>query len=154
MSSNNPNTERDKAIELYRKRLRENKEMEEKMNETRKEHQNLSKQADKSDEHLKMVQNTGQFIGEILKAFPDDKYIVKTVNGSRYLVHCKKSIDKTRLKVGTRIALDFTTLTIMRILPHQIDPRVYNMMTEDPGNVTYSSVGGLSEQIRDLRETV
>ena len=53
MSSNNPNTERDKAIELYRKRLRENKEMEEKMNETRKEHQNLSKQADKSDEHLK-----------------------------------------------------------------------------------------------------
>ena len=59
MSSNNPNTERDKAIELYRKRLRENKEMEEKMNETRKEHQNLSKQADKSDEHLKMVQNTG-----------------------------------------------------------------------------------------------
>jgi 26S proteasome regulatory subunit T4 len=56
--------------------------------------------------------------------------------------------------VGTRIALDFTTLTIMRILPHQIDPRVYNMMTEDPGNVTYSSVGGLSEQIRDLRETV
>ena len=154
MSSNNPNTERDKAIELYRKRLRENKEMEEKMNETRKEHQNLSKQADKSDEHLKMVQNTGQFIGEILKAFPDDKYIVKTVNGSRYLVHCKKSIDKTRLKVGTRIALDFTTLTIMRILPHQIDPRVYNMMAEDPGNVTYSSVGGLSEQIRDLRETV
>ena len=154
MSSNNPNTERDKAIELYRKRLREKKEMEEKMNETRKEHQNLSKQADKSDEHLKMVQNTGQFIGEILKAFPDDKYIVKTVNGSRYLVHCKKSIDKTRLKVGTRIALDFTTLTIMRILPHQIDPRVYNMMTEDPGNVTYSSVGGLSEQIRDLRETV
>ena len=154
MSSNNPNTERDKAIELYRKRLRENKEMEEKMNETRKEHQNLSKQADKSDEHLKMVQNTGQFIGEILKAFPDDKYIAKTVNGSRYLVHCKKSIDKTRLKVGTRIALDFTTLTIMRILPHQIDPRVYNMMTEDPGNVTYSSVGGLSEQIRDLRETV
>ena len=40
MSSNNPNTERDKAIELYRKRLRENKEREEKMNETRKEHKN------------------------------------------------------------------------------------------------------------------
>ena len=40
------------------------------------------------------------------------------------------------------------------ILPHQIDPQVYNMMTEDPGNVTYSSVGGLSNQIRDLRETI
>ena len=129
-------------------------DFEEKMNEIRKEHTELSKKADKSDEYQKIIQNTGQFIGEILKSFPDDKYIVKTINGSRYLVHCKKAIDKTRLKVGTRVALDFTTLTIMRILPHQIDPQVYNMMTEDPGNVTYSSVGGLSNQIRDLRETI
>ena len=89
-----------------------------------------------------------------MKSFPDDKYIVKTINGARYLVHCKKAVDKSRLKVGTRVALDFTTLTIMRILPHEIDPRVYNMMTENPGDVPYSSVGGLSNQIRDLRETV
>ena len=154
MSSNNNPTGIEAAIEMYRRRLRENREMEDKMNETKKEHEALSKQADKSDDHLKMVQNTGQFIAEILKAFPDDKYIVKTVNGSRYLVHCKKSIDKTRLKVGTRVALDFTTLTIMRILPHEIDPQVYNMMKEDPGDVPYSSVGGLADQIRDLRETV
>ena len=141
-------------LELYRKRLKENKDMEEKMNETKKEHEDLSKQADKSDEHLTMIQNTGQHIAEILKAFPDDKYIIKTINGSRYLVHCKKAIDKTRLKVGTRVAIDFTTLTIMRILPHEIDPRVYSMMTEKPGNVPYSSVGGLANQIRDLRETI
>ena len=152
MTSNND--EREKLLTLYRRRLTENHDMETKMNETRKEHETLSKQADKTDDHLKMIQNTGQFIGEILKSFPDDKYIVKTVNGSRYLVHCKKSIDKSRLKVGTRIALDFTTLTIMRILPHEIDPRVYNMMMEDPGKVPYSSVGGLSDQIRDLRETI
>ena len=42
----------------------------------------------------------------------------------------------------------------MRILPHEIDPRVYNMMIESPGDVPYSSVGGLSNQIRDLRETI
>jgi 26S proteasome regulatory subunit T4 len=141
-------------IQLYRKRLKENKDMEAKMYEIKKEHGDLSKLADKTEEHLSMIQNNGQYVGEILKAFPDDKYIIKTVSGNRFLVHCKKSIDKSRLKVGTRIALDFTTLTIMRILPHQIDPRVYNMMTENPGNVPYSSVGGLSNQIRDLRETI
>ena len=79
MSSNNNPTGIEAAIEMYRRRLRENREMEDKMNETKKEHEALSKQADKSDDHLKMVQNTGQFIAEILKAFPDDKYIVKTV---------------------------------------------------------------------------
>ena len=148
-----PNNKKD-LIDLYRKRLKENKDMEAKMNETRKEHETLSKQADKSDEHLSMVQNNGQYIGEILKAFPDDKYIVKTISGNRFLVHCKKAVDKSRLKVGSRVALDFTTLTIMRILPHEVDAKVYNMMTENPGDVPYSSVGGLSEQIRELRETI
>ena len=45
-----------------------------------------------------------------------------------------------------------TTLTIMRQLPREVDPLVYNMTAEDPGDVSYSSVGGLSEQIRELRE--
>ena len=45
-----------------------------------------------------------------------------------------------------------TTLTIMRQLPREVDPLVFNMSIEDPGDVTYSSVGGLAEQIRELRE--
>lgn len=36
----------------------------------------------------------------------------------------------------------------------QVDPVVYNMLHEDPGNVSYSAVGGLSEQIRELRESI
>lgn len=47
-----------------------------------------------------------------------------------------------------------TTLTIMRQLPREVDPAVYNMLKEDPGNVSYSAVGGLAEQIRQLREVV
>jgi 26S proteasome regulatory subunit T4 len=42
----------------------------------------------------------------------------------------------------------------MRILPREVDPVVYNMMMEDPGTVPYSEIGGLQNQIRDLRETV
>ena len=33
-----------------------------------------------------------------------------------------------------------------------MDPLVYNMTHEDPGDVKYSDVGGLGEQIRELRE--
>ncbi|VDL90184.1 unnamed protein product [Schistocephalus solidus] len=47
-----------------------------------------------------------------------------------------------------------TTLTIMRQLPHEVDPLVYNMSTEDPGVVSYASIGGLAEQIRELREVI
>lgn len=45
-----------------------------------------------------------------------------------------------------------TTLTIMRILPREVDPLVYNMSMEDPGDISFAGIGGLSEQIRELRE--
>jgi 26S proteasome regulatory subunit T4 len=61
-------------------------------------------------------------------------------------------VDRLKLKNGARVALDMTTLTIMRVLPREVDPTVYNMMKEDPGNVTFSQVGGLGDQIRELRE--
>ncbi|AQL04473.1 26S protease regulatory subunit S10B homolog B [Zea mays] len=43
---------------------------------------------------------------------------------------------------------------IVLIPTSQVDPVVYNMLHEDPGNVSYSAVGGLSDQIRELRESI
>lgn len=56
------------------------------------------------------------------------------LNGPRYVVTCKKAIDTKNLKVGTRVALDFSTLTIMRILPREIDPVVFSMIAESKLN--------------------
>ena len=42
--------------------------------------------------------------------------------------------------------------TDFRHLPREVDPLVYNMSIEDPGDVSYNQVGGLGEQIRELRE--
>jgi len=50
--------------------------------------------------------------------------------------------------------LDMTTLTIMRILPREVDPVVFHMSSEDPGNISYSEIGGLNEEIRQLREVI
>jgi 26S proteasome regulatory subunit T4 len=80
--------------------------------------------------------------------------MVKAASGPRYIVGCRPKIDKQKLKPGIRISLDMTTYTIMRILPREVDPNVHNMLAEDPGDVKYSDVGGLTNQIRDIRETV
>jgi 26S proteasome regulatory subunit T4 len=63
-------------------------------------------------------------------------------------------LDKAKLVSGTRVTLDITTMTIMRQLPREVDPNVYQMLQEEPGSVSFSSVGGLNEQIRDLREVI
>ena len=44
------------------------------------------------------------------------------------------------------------TVFVQRYLPREVDPLVYNMSMEDPGAISYSEIGGLSEQIRELRE--
>lgn len=79
---------------------------------------------------------------------------MKASSGPRYVVGCRSKVDKLQLKQGTRVALDMTTLTIMRMLPREVDPLVYNMSLEDPGQVSFGGIGGLNEQIRELREVI
>lgn len=77
--------------------------------------------------------------------------IVKSSSGSRNVVGVKTKIDRAKLAVGARVALDQTTLTIVRILPREVDPMVFNMANEDPGKVDFNDIGGLGDQIRILR---
>lgn len=109
---------------------------------------------EKTEQYLKNIESIGQFIAEVLQKITDDKIMVKTTAGQRYVVGCRPKIDKNKLKPGIRVTLDMMTYTIMRILPREVDPGVHNMLAEDPGNVKYSDVGGLTNQIRDIRETV
>ena len=37
------------------------------------------------------------------------------------------------------------------MLPREVDPLVHNMSTESPGEIKYSEIGGLAEQICELR---
>lgn len=36
----------------------------------------------------------------------------------------------------------------------QVDPTVFHMLNEDPGGISFSEIGGLGEQIRELREVI
>jgi len=96
----------------------------------------------------------GQIIGEVLRQLDEEKFIVKASSGPRYVVGCRNKVNKAKLVAGTRVALDMTTLTIMRTLPREVDPVVFHMKAEDPGAVSYSAIGGLSDQIRELREVI
>lgn len=80
--------------------------------------------------------------------------IVKSSNGPRYIVGCRSRMKKSLLTQGVRVALDMTTLTIMRLLPREVTPLVYEMSTEDPGCVSFGEIGGLADQIRELREVI
>lgn len=142
------------ALQGYRKKLLEHKEAESRVRFSRENIKTLKRDYEKTEDDLKALQSVGQIIGEVLKQLDEERFIVKASSGPRYVVGCRNRVDKTKLAAGTRVALDMTTLTIMRILPREVDPVVFHMSTESPGNVSYSEVGGLSDEIRELREVI
>lgn len=146
--------ERDDALKAYVAKVQEHRKFETGLKKIREEIKAKSGEFDKTEEHIKALQSVGQIIGEVLTKLDDEKFIVKASSGPRYVVACKQKINREKLKPGTRIALDMTTLTIMRILPREVDPLVFQMQAEDPGKISYTDVGGLHEQIRQMREVV
>merc|ERR1711974_172502 len=145
---------RNKVLDSYKKSLMLHKESESKLKALRETYRKLQKDHNQSEDNLKALQSVGQIIGEVLKDLGDEKFIVKATNGPRYVVGCRRTVDRNKVKQGARVALDMTTLTIMRCLPREVDPLVYNMSHEDPGDVNYAEIGGLGDQIRELREVI
>ncbi|CAN1255877.1 26S proteasome regulatory subunit 10B homolog A [Linum perenne] len=138
----------------YRKKLLQRRELESRVRGVKENLRSSKKEFAKTEDDLKSLQSVGQIIGEVLRPLDNERMIVKASSGPRYVVGCRSKVDKDKLTAGTRVVLDMTTLTIMRALPREVDPVVYNMLHEDPGNVSYSAVGGLSDQIRELRESI
>ncbi|EDQ90538.1 uncharacterized protein MONBRDRAFT_20548 [Monosiga brevicollis MX1] len=145
---------KEEALRQYRHKLVEHKQLSARLKQKRESAKDLRAKYEKSEDDLQALQSVGQIIGEVLKQLTEEKFIVKASSGPRYVVACRRGLDRAKLKPTTRVTLDMTTLTIMRILPREVDPMVYNMSHEDPGAVAYSSVGGLSQQLRELREVI
>ncbi|KAJ1822175.1 26S proteasome subunit rpt4 [Coemansia sp. RSA 2671] len=146
--------DRVRVLTAYRRTLVDHSEWEEKVKEARSGVKRLESDYEKSEDDLKALQSAGQIIGEVFKQLDEDRFIVKASTGPRYVVGCRKKVNKEDLKQGSRVSLDMTTLTIMRKLPREVDPMVYSMSAEKPDNVSFAGVGGLSEQIRELREVI
>ena len=145
---------RQESLANYKKKLLEHREIEQQLKDSRQQIQLLNKKYDKSEMDIKVLQSVGQIIGEVLKQLDSERFIVKTSAGPRYVVGFRKNLDHLKLKSGTRVSLDMTTLTIMRILPREVDPLVYNMSCEDPGDASFQVIGGLGDQIRQVREVI
>jgi len=146
--------DRNQLIADLQKRRKEYEDVKARSDALLKDKEAKKKKLDQTDNYLKNIESIGQPIGEVLQILGEDRILIKAATGPRYIVGCRPKIDKSKLKIGTRIALDATTYTIMQILPREIDPTVHNMTTEDPGDIHYNDVGGLTSQIRDLRETI
>ncbi|MFX1467399.1 MAG: proteasome-activating nucleotidase [Promethearchaeota archaeon] len=89
--------------------------------------------------------------------FLDEKgrAIVKSSTGPSFVVNTSRKVKNEKLSPGMRVALNQRTFAIMEILPTKLDPFVKGMEVIDSiPDISYNDVGGLEEQLQEVRETV
>src|SRR3989442_7289427 len=114
----------------------------------------LQKEVKRLKSELDRVKAPRLIIGNIRDVLADGRVVVKSSTGPDFIVNAAEYIAKENLQPGARVALNKQTLAVMGILPPSLDPIVMGAeIIEKPG-VSYAEIGGLEDQIREVKETV
>ncbi len=89
----------------------------------------------------------------LVEKLDDDKAVVRCHNGE-FVVEISEYVDRRSLVPGCRVALNSRNYSIVEVLPTSKDPLVLGMELSEKPEVSYEDIGGLDEQIRELREIV
>ena len=74
--------------------------------------------------------------------------------GPRFLVRSSLCIDQDKLKPGSRCTLNQQSLAVVDILPSSFDSQVYGMEIVETPTESYGDIGGLEQQITEIKEAV
>ena len=105
-------------------------------------------------EELQLLQEQASYVGEIVKPLDKKKVLIKINPEGKFIVDIDKDIKIEDCTAGTRVALRADSYTLHKILPNKIDPLVSLMMVEKVPDSTYDTVGGLSKQIKEIKEVI
>ncbi|KAL0080054.1 26S protease regulatory subunit 8 [Phycomyces blakesleeanus] len=105
-------------------------------------------------EELQLLQEPGSYVGEVVKVMGKKKVLVKVHPEGKYVVDIAADIDISQLTPTTRVALRNDSYQLHKVLPNKIDPLVSLMMVEKVPDSTYEMVGGLEQQIKEIKEVI
>lgn len=89
-------------------------------------------------------------VSEILD---NNQVVVKSSTGPSFLLRYADK-DANKVEIGSRVALNQQTFSIVDIITSEKDPLVSGMEIEEKPDVSYDKIGGLKDQIRETIETV
>ena len=72
----------------------------------------------------------------------------------KYVVDVAKDIEIEKLKTGERVALKNDSYSLHLVLPSLVDPLVSLMKVEKVPDSTFDMIGGLDQQVKEIKEVV
>ncbi|MEM2868983.1 MAG: proteasome-activating nucleotidase [Thermoplasmata archaeon] len=114
----------------------------------------LQKEIKRLRVELERLKTPPLIVGYVRDVLEDGRVVIRSSTGPDFIVFAADYIDRKKLIPGTRVSMNKQTLSIMGILPASKDPLVASgEVIEKPG-VSYEDIGGLLEQIREIKECV
>ncbi len=92
--------------------------------------------------------------GSITDVLEDGRVVVKSSTGPSLVVNVLRTIDISKLSPGKRVALSQRNFAVLEVLPDPLDIYVKAMEVLESPKISYNDIGGLDEQIRDIRELI
>ncbi len=114
----------------------------------------LQKEIKRLKQELDRLKSPPLIIGNVRDILADGRVVVKSSTGPDFIVNAADYIAKENLLVGARVALNKQTLAVMGVLPPSYDPIVTGAEIIEKPDATYSEIGGLDQQILELKEAV
>lgn len=113
----------------------------------------LKKRANRLEEELSNL-HAPPFVVGYLQDRINDNAIVRSSNGTVFLVSINTHVDYNKLIPGARVALNQDNLSIIDVLNDAWDPLVSSAEIIESPDVSFEDVGGLSEQIKQIRQAI
>lgn len=112
------------------------------------------KKVNRLEEEIRMLRSPPHIVGHVQDCIDDERVVVRSSNGTVFLVSANQRIDSDLLKPGARVALNQDTLSVIQVLHDAWDPLVTGAEMVDETGITYDDLGGLDEQIQLIRESI
>jgi len=117
----------------------------------------LKPQEERQEEERSKVDDlrgTPMAVGNLEEIIDDTHAIVSTSVGSEHYVTMLSFVDKEQLEPGCAVLLNHKTHSVIGVLADDTDPMVSVMKLEKAPQETYADVGGLDQQIQEIKESV
>merc|ERR1719506_1437095 len=93
-------------------------------------------------------------VGSLEEFIDENHCIVSTAMGPEYYVSIFSFVDKDQLEPGSSVLMHHKNLGVIGILGDEVDPLVSVMKVDKAPLETYGDIGGLDEQIQEMKEAV
>jgi len=146
-------TERLEAIrQHYRRILQVNDELEDRLDDAQDRRGELKSDVDGLKRENEVLKTTSLYIASV-EEITDDGVVIKQHGNNQEVLTQASTTLESDLRPGDRVAIN-DSFAVQQVLDDETDSRAQAMEVTESPDVTYDDIGGIDDQIREVREAV